>query len=200
MYSLYTFTDISDGFFPTAKQRFFYAPNMEFKVFDISQDPFKQGVKAETYDLILAANVVHATPILFDTLRHLRSLLRVTGHLVLTELTTTITNVWNYAFGTLPGWWLGEVDGRLDKPNVTTDRWDKELRAAGFTGIDTAVDDAEQPYLYFSALVTRPKPSAIRFVSSREIILHCDSKKGQTANHLTETLSRLDYSVLFCEL
>jgi SAM-dependent methyltransferase len=89
-YSLYTFTDISDGFFPMAKQRFSYAPNMEFKVFDISKEPFKQGFEAKTYDLILAANVVHATPVLLDTLRHLRLLLSPTGRLVLTELTTTI--------------------------------------------------------------------------------------------------------------
>lgn len=200
MYSLYTFTDISDGFFPMAKQRFSYAPNMEFKVFDISKDPFNQGFKAETYDLILAANVVHATPVLLDTLRHLRPLLSTTGHLVLTELTTTTMNVWNYAFGTLPGWWLGEADDRLDKPNVTTDRWHRELCAAGFTGVDTAVDDAEQPYLYCSALVTRPKPPAIRSEPSREITVLCDSHEGEIAGHLASALSSLGYSISFCEL
>jgi NADPH:quinone reductase-like Zn-dependent oxidoreductase len=109
-------------------------------------------------------------------------------------------NVWNYAFGTLPGWWLGELDGRLDKPNVTTDRWDGELRAAGFTGVDTAVDDAEQPYLYCSALVTRPKRPSNRSEPSREITVLCDSYNGEIVGLLTDTLSSLGYSVSFCEL
>jgi hypothetical protein len=44
---------------------------MEFRVFDISQDPFELGFVPGSYDLILAANVVHATPNLTQTLQNL---------------------------------------------------------------------------------------------------------------------------------
>lgn len=198
-YKLYTFTDISDGFFSQAKHRFSYAPNMEFKVFDISQDPSRQGFEAETYDLILAANVVHATPVLLKTLKHLRSLLSATGYLVLTELTTTLST-WSFIFGTLPGWWLGEADGRPDKPFVSIDRWDRELRTAGYTGVDTVVCDAEQPYQYCSVIVTRPKSSAIGFERSKRISVLCDNQTERIPRLLTAALTGAGYSCSICKL
>ncbi|KAI4595098.1 hypothetical protein KJ359_007352 [Pestalotiopsis sp. 9143b] len=42
-YSLYTYTDISTGFFEKARDRFSFAPNLEFKVFDASRSPKYQG-------------------------------------------------------------------------------------------------------------------------------------------------------------
>ncbi len=57
-YSNYTFTDVSAGFFPQARERFAYASNLEFRVFDISKDPFEQGFKPASYDLIMAGNVI----------------------------------------------------------------------------------------------------------------------------------------------
>lgn len=154
-YSKYTFTDISAGFFPKARQRFSYAPNMDFRVFDISQDPLKQGFEPQSYDLILAPNVVHATVRLRDTLQNLQCLLTPGGRLVLTELSAVIRTP-NYIFGNFSGWWLGEDDGRPDEPYVSVERWDSELKAAGFTGVETAVYDAEEPYQYCAAIVSQP--------------------------------------------
>jgi SAM-dependent methyltransferase len=85
-YSVYTFTDLSAGFFPQAKERFAYAPNMEFQVFNISQDGLAQGFEASSYDLILAPNVVHATACLKETLSNLEPLLKPGVFIILTEL------------------------------------------------------------------------------------------------------------------
>ena len=71
-YSRYTFTDISAGFFSAARERFATAPNMDSMVFDISQDPLEQNFVPDSYDLIIAANVVHATPSFSQTLHHLQ--------------------------------------------------------------------------------------------------------------------------------
>ena len=155
-YSIYTFTDISAGFFAQAKERFSYAANMDYKVFDISKNPFNQGFEAASYDLILAPNVVHATPSLQETLRNLQPLLRPYGHLVLSEVCAT-ARAPGYVFGNFSGWWLGEADDRKYEPYVMVDRWDRELKAAGFTGVDTAVYDAEEPFQYCAAIVAQPK-------------------------------------------
>lgn len=74
MYFSYTYTDISPGFFITAKERFKDYPAMEYTVLDISKDPIAQGVTAESYDLIIACDVLHATPSINDTLRNVRKL------------------------------------------------------------------------------------------------------------------------------
>ncbi|TLD29263.1 hypothetical protein PspLS_03907 [Pyricularia sp. CBS 133598] len=152
-YSVYTFSDISAGFFPQARERFSYAPNMEYRVFDISKNPFDQGFQPDTYDVILAPNVIHATPSLAETLANLQPLLRPGGLLVLTELCAVVRTP-NYIFGNFSGWWLGEADGRPLEPYVGVDRWDADLKAAGFSGIDTAVRDAEEPYHYCAAIVS----------------------------------------------
>ena len=87
-YKRYTFSDISAGFFPKARERFAGIPNMEFKVLDISKDPIQQGFEPGSYDLIIAANVVHITPTLYQTLKNLQLLLMPTGKLVVTEFCT----------------------------------------------------------------------------------------------------------------
>ena len=114
-YSVYTFTDISAGFFPQAKERFSYAANMDYKIFDISRNPFEQGFERASYDLILAPNVIHATPSLQETLRNLQPLLRPEGYLVLSEVCAQ-ARAPGYVFGNFSGWWLGEADGRRYEP------------------------------------------------------------------------------------
>lgn len=103
MYSKYTFTDISPGVLPLARERFKDFEGMEYSVLDISQDPTKQGYSPESFDLIIASNVrvpvmflapfanigcqvLHATPCLSKTLEYVRMLLVPGGGLVLEEL------------------------------------------------------------------------------------------------------------------
>lgn len=142
LYATYTFTDISAGFLPAAKVRFAKAStHMDFKVFDITRDPREQGFQArgqDLYDLIIANNVIHATPNLGQTLGHLRLLLKPNGMLAMTELCGS-SYATNYLFGIFSGWWLGENDDRAEQPYVEVSRWDQELKAAGFDGVDTTV-------------------------------------------------------------
>lgn len=58
MYSKYVFTDISAGFFVAAKERFKNHVEVEYAVLDISKDPIIQGFQAQSFDIILAANVM----------------------------------------------------------------------------------------------------------------------------------------------
>ena len=57
MYSSYTFTDISAGFFVSAKDRFKKFQNVEYAILDISKDPAEQGLQEGSFDFIVAANV-----------------------------------------------------------------------------------------------------------------------------------------------
>lgn len=189
MYSLYTFSDISAGFFPRAKERFAFAPNMDYKTFDVSRSPLEQGFEVQSYDLILAANVIHATPVLQDTLRNLSPLLRTDGHLVMTELAGSLRAI-NYIFGALPGWWLGEADDRPDNPYVEADRWDQELKSAGFTGVDTVVYDAPEPYRSDFVIVSRPQEETRNVEHCRPVDILCDKPAGSIATTLMAAFVR----------
>jgi acyl transferase domain-containing protein/NADPH:quinone reductase-like Zn-dependent oxidoreductase/SAM-dependent methyltransferase len=152
LYSKYTYTDISPGFFVAARERFKDYEGIEFQVLDISKCPIEQGLQEGGYDLILAANVLHATPNLQETLKNVRKLLRPKGRLLLQEL--DMQAKWmNFIMGGFPGWWLGEGDGRSDEPYVSPERWDHELRASGFTGTGSVVLDNDYPYQVCATMV-----------------------------------------------
>ncbi|KAF2968204.1 hypothetical protein GQX73_g5355 [Xylaria multiplex] len=190
--SVYTFTDISAGFFAQASERFSYAPNMEYKVFDISQSPLDQGFDPEVYDLIIANNVVHATANLNITLKNLQLLLRPGGQLLLSEVCATAAKAPGFVFGQFSGWWMGEADGRRWEPFVPVDRWDRELKAAGFTGADTAVFDEKEPYQYCAAIVSRTVPQELTgLVATQElntITVLCDKPEEGSAIKLIKEL------------
>lgn len=57
MYQTYVYTDVSSGFFHTARDRFKEYAGIEFAVLDISKDPLAQGFVPESFDLIIACNV-----------------------------------------------------------------------------------------------------------------------------------------------
>lgn len=57
LFSTYTYTDISSGFFKAAKERFGEYSGIEYTVLDISKDPASQGLELGSYDLVVAANV-----------------------------------------------------------------------------------------------------------------------------------------------
>lgn len=196
-YSSYMFTDISAGFFPQAKERFAYASNMDFKVFDITKDPFEQGFKESSYDLILAPNVIHATACLKESLGHLQPLLKPDGMLVMTEL-CAVTRTANLIFGNFPGWWLGDADDRPYEPYVPVARWDTELKAAGFTGVEVAVCDDEHPYQVLAAIMSkRLIPSTPK---ERKVTILCSYPDQGVPQSLTASLSKLGWDVTHCKL
>ncbi|KAL9618288.1 MAG: hypothetical protein Q9160_006999 [Pyrenula sp. 1 TL-2023] len=151
----YTFTDVSSGFFVAAQERFKEFDGIEYKVLDISKNPITQGFIPNDYDIIIASNVLHATPILHETLCNVRTLLHDEGRLFLQEL-SPITSSMVYIMGLFVGWWLGEADGRAEAPYLPAEDWDEKLRAAGFNGCEAVTFDNERPYNINANIVSRP--------------------------------------------
>ncbi|PON24523.1 KR domain-containing protein [Trichoderma gamsii] len=139
LYSTYTYTDISAGFFSAAKERFGAFEGIEYKTFDVTKDPTEQQLQKGSYDLVIGYNVVHATPNLQVSLGHLRELLRPSGRIFLQELCPDAKYI-NYIMGYLSGWWLGDEDDRVDEPYISPARWEKELIAAGFKNPEHVLD------------------------------------------------------------
>lgn len=138
-YSSYTYTDISVGFFEKATERFAdHAHRMVFKVLNIEEDPVKQGFCEESYDIIIAANVLHATRRLSQTIQNVRSLLRPGGYLVAAEVTGTMLRD-NGLMGGLEGWWLGAEDGRISGPGISAEKWNDLLLENRFSGVKSII-------------------------------------------------------------
>lgn len=80
-YDSYTITDVSDSSFSQVKERLASHEAVEFRTLDIARDPLEQGFEAESFDLIITTQALHATPSIATALRHVRKLLSPTGHL-----------------------------------------------------------------------------------------------------------------------
>ncbi|THC95045.1 hypothetical protein EYZ11_005483 [Aspergillus tanneri] len=156
LYSTYTFTDISPGFLPKAKARFQSYSGIDYKVLDISRDPEAQGFELGCYDLIIASNVLHATPRISQALRNVRRLIAPGGRLLIMELCNVVP-VFEFIMGVLPGWWIGEEEARKEKPTMPPQEWHNALLNAGFTGAELVRYDNEVPYQMTATMLSRPQ-------------------------------------------
>ena len=195
LYFSYTFTDVSSGFFVQAHDRFKRYDGIEYKVLDISQDPIKQGFRESHYDLIVASNVLHATPTLVRTLSNCRKLLQPNGRLFLQEL-SPIAKATNFVFGLFSGWWLGSEDGRVDEPFVNSEEWDTRLREAGFDGTSSVTLDGEKPYNMNANIIAQP---AIQTSYPKRLTLLTSSQElGPLAQATQEVLEQGGYELDHC--
>ncbi|RYP74772.1 hypothetical protein DL769_003946 [Monosporascus sp. CRB-8-3] len=138
----YTFTDISSGFFENARVKLVEWTNIvAYKKLDISQDPVQQGFTLQDFDLVIAANVLHATANMSDTMSNVRSLLKPKGKLLLLEGGRHSPSTMPFAL--LPGWWYAEDHYRdhEEGPLLTVDGWNQLLKDSGFSGVDNTVQD-----------------------------------------------------------
>ena len=155
-YYSYTYTDISPGFFDDAQQLFEdHSDRFIYKILDIEKNPVDQGFDEHSYDLIVAANVLHATRSLQETLIRARSLLKPGGSLLLLEGTNIDVLLGSFIFSGFESWWLGEAEGRVWGPMVTGDTWDKMLKTAGFSGVDTITPDHDKGLRPFSVVLSQ---------------------------------------------
>ncbi|KAI9369038.1 hypothetical protein BJX61DRAFT_549897 [Aspergillus egyptiacus] len=155
----YTFTDISAGFFEDAESTFAqYADQMVYRVLDIEKDPIEQGFEAGAYDLVIAANVLHATKFLGTTMTNARRLLKPGGHLIALEITNEYILQDALLFCPFEGWWLGKEDNRPWGPKISVERWDTLLRQTGYSGVNAILPaPGKEQYSYwgYSTFVTQ---------------------------------------------
>lgn len=161
----YTFTDISSGFFPKAQNVFKDSSHkIVYQPLDISEDPEKQGFIEHSYDLIIASLVLHATPVLEETLKNVRRLLKPGGFLIMVEMTTTNVIRSGAIFGAFPGWWLGADDGRVLSPCIHPTDWDLALRCTGFSGCDSISPNNEPLVWPLNVIVSQAIDDRVKFL------------------------------------
>lgn len=136
----YTYTDISPGFFEKAKAKFeSWDHLMTYKTLDASTDPEAQGFRPGTYDMVVACNVLHATPEINETMANIRSLLKPGGKVLLIEETASKPR--HFPFALLSGWWLAHDAVRPDGPLLTVKGWDSVMKDNDFTGVNLSVEE-----------------------------------------------------------
>ncbi|KAL9122898.1 MAG: hypothetical protein Q9187_000549 [Circinaria calcarea] len=196
----YEFTDISSGFFETARSKTAAWGNLiTFRKLDVEVDPVDQGFKSESYDVVIAANVLHATSSMNKIMAHVRKLLKPGARLILVELTRE-RMVLSTIFGTLPGWWAGEEETRQKGPTLTEQEWDVLLKETGYSGVDAAVwDNINEAEHQGSMIISRATVTTPRKYPEVTIIVDGNSSPVNL-DYLQELLKESDVTTTITTL
>jgi len=142
----YCYTDLSRAFLMHAEKNYRPGfPALTTAVFDVSKPIASQSVAADHYDFAIAANVLHATHDIRETLRNAKATLRNQGVLLLNEV--SVWSLFNHlTFGLLEGWWLHDDTAvRMPgSPGLTPEKWQSVLAEEGFETILFPAEAAHQ--------------------------------------------------------
>ncbi|KAI1378022.1 hypothetical protein F4677DRAFT_458752 [Hypoxylon crocopeplum] len=193
-FSRFDYTDLSPFFFEAAERQFReLGSKIHFKKLDIESNPESQGFEAGSYDIIVAAMVLHATSDLTRSLEHCRKLLKPGGKLILWEGTVPDGLRTNFAFGLLEGWWLGSESYRRLSPCVDERQWDALLGQTGFTGADLVFRDYDNDTCHeFSIIISTAafehKP-VLKELEDTEVTIVYEPEQRNIANKLSFLLN-----------
>ena len=150
----YHFTDLSSAFLTKARTEFAAYPFIHYQPLDIEQAPGEQGFSLQHYDLVIAANVLHATQDLRTSLRHVRQLLAPGGLLLLVE--GVVRKHWiDLIFGLTEGWWRF-ADERTEHPLLPTAAWQRLLADGGFQSTALPGDSDLERQVGQALILARP--------------------------------------------
>ena len=164
----YTFTDISPVFLAKAKDKFKDYNFLSYQLLDIEKSPQSQGFNLQEYNIIIAANVLHATLDLRQTLEHIQQLLSFQGILILLEGTKPL-RWFDLTFGLTEGWWkfkkqspinpLDKGGLRGDYPLISTSQWQNLLLDSGFEQPINLASSQNFPELSQAVIIAQSKSS-----------------------------------------
>jgi pyochelin synthetase len=130
--SNYCYTDISNYFLSTGQQRFKSYPFMTYSLLNIEENPLVQGYAEHAYDLVVAADVLHDTRDVRESLRNIATLLKPGGILLFVEH-TRFEPRHNLDMGLAQGFDRFEDYGlRGVHPLLSPEQWRGVLEETGF--------------------------------------------------------------------
>lgn len=157
----YTFTDVSPLFLNRAREKFEHCSFMRYKLLDIGRSPTEQGFALGGYDVIVGANVLHATPDLDVTIAHVRQLLAPGGSLVLLEGTTP-QRFGDLTVGLLDGWWAYSDTQRRQYALMPREGWLRLMADHGLIEAQALPGNTPHPVLRQQAVFVAQLPAAAR--------------------------------------
>ena len=160
----YVYTDVSDIFLDFAAARFADAPFLRTALFDLERDPEVQDIAVGAWDIVVAANVIHAARDIRQAIDRVKRLLAPGGLLLLVE--STGHHPWHdITTGLIEGWQHFEDDLRTDTPLLSTAVWRTLLQDAGFDDAATfPSDESQAAVLKQHVVIARAPVSAVQEV------------------------------------
>ena len=180
----YYYTDISNGFLRYGKEKFAKKyPFIKFRLLNIEKDPMSQGFDTK-FDVVIAANVLHATKSMDRTLSNVHKLMKNNGILIINEVTRKEDNL-TLTYGLLDGWWLFEDEyNRISgSPLLNVDKWNLVLSSNGFGDFNVVSDRIKETKSLSQSVITA-RAEANETINSNE-------KKKDVDNNIALELNEI---------
>ncbi|RJE22580.1 polyketide synthase [Aspergillus sclerotialis] len=183
----YSYTDISPAFLERAKSlwpKLQAEGRLKFQTLDLDRPIENQGFEPSSYDIVIAASVLHATPYLETTIQNVRKALKPGGRLILLEAIKPEDVVTNFMAGLIPGWWVAREKWRPHSPVVSESVWDHCLRNNGFSGNDLIIRDYQTESCHVvsiivSSAVDETSSHPVSKIDANNLVLVVDQKSDR---------------------
>ncbi|MFA6243534.1 MAG: SDR family NAD(P)-dependent oxidoreductase, partial [Candidatus Hydrogenedentales bacterium] len=141
--SEYWFTDLSPFFMARAEEKLRRYEFMRYRPFNLEHPLAEQDIPPKTFDVVIAAHVLHATRGVHDAMRRCREAL-VDGGLLLAMETCIPPPFLDMVFGMTEGWWYFREDAaRPDGPHLSRQGWLSVFEKEGFEEACASGDDQD---------------------------------------------------------
>jgi len=202
----YTFTDISPLFLDRGRRRWANRSGIVYRTFDLDGDAAAQGFESQTYDIVIAANCLHAARDLRGALARVRNLLRPAGMLLAVEVFGA--HRWfDLTVGLTDGWWhFTDTDLRPTYPCIDAARWENTLSGLGYNDVHALPLSSGQAGGHASrnqGLVIAYRDAAPLAAGTNWLLLGSDAFANEVADGLTGkgcTVVRCDVGTAAAEL
>ncbi len=155
---------------------------IKFYVLDIEKDPRLQGIE-ESFDIVLAYNVLHATYSIKSCLENMSTLLKPGGIIGVLERTVVRSYV-DMVWGMADGWWYFDGEERELSPIISGARWEELMKSSGMEEVKVLPEKKGLADCVDANLILGYKKNDI---SVPQIAYSYHGKKGEyvVANHLS---------------
>jgi acyl transferase domain-containing protein/NADPH:quinone reductase-like Zn-dependent oxidoreductase/SAM-dependent methyltransferase len=175
----YVFTDISTLFVSKARETFAAYPFVNYRVLDIEKNPSEQGFSQYSFDVVIAANVLHATADLRQTLGNVQTLLCPGGLLLLLEATRLLRFA-DIIVGLTEGWWrFTDKETRSSHALLSEEKWRELLSARGFSEVAVSPERGGEDVLSNQKLILARGPRSVRISEERKPGEAVPAKRGK---------------------
>lgn len=188
----YYFTDLGEQYLELF-MRYAVQEKLEyirFYVLDIEKTPHEQGIEEESFDIVLAYNVLHATFSIKTCLEHLSTLLKPGGLFGILERTKVRSYV-DMVWGLAEGWWYYDDKEREISPIIDCTKWNELMSSSGMDEVRILPEKKGLSECVDASLILGYKKNDI---NTADILYSYQGKKGKysISNHLVLKDDRKD--------
>ncbi|KAF7547181.1 hypothetical protein G7Z17_g7924 [Cylindrodendrum hubeiense] len=185
----YDITDASISTLQQFKSSFDQSEAVNFKVFDINQDPLTQGFNPSSYDVIIVNNVLHIANSLDQVVKSTRELLVPGGALVILGI-TDLSPAYTLIFGMNESMWTNQRSDQLLLPSPA--EWKRLLSDNSFSGLEPATKTFDKIGQTCYCVVSTALASTTRRSMPIKIITNTKGKLMSFACELSSILNAND--------